>query len=128
VFRCNDKFGTVWPINSANASYVSHVNTEPAIQMELTFEADSQGMAYLTNARAGTALYVRMEAVSTVLAGTTQFYDLKIDMAGKISDVGSFDDTDGVKTWSITLDAFYDTAWSSGRYLTIQSTNKTATL
>jgi hypothetical protein len=128
VFRCNDKFGTVWPINSANASYVSHVNTEPAIQMELTFEADSQGMAFLTNARAGSALYVRMEAVSTVLAGSTQFYDLKIDMAGKISEVGSFDDTDGVKTWTITLDAFYDTNWSSGRYLNIVSTNKTATL
>jgi len=128
VFRCNDRFGTVWPINSANASYVSHVSTEPAVQIELTMEADSAGMAYLVNARAGDTRYIRLSATSTVLAGTTQFYDLRIDMAGEISDIKAFDDTDGIKTLTYTFDAVYDSAWGAGKYVEVRLTNKTATL
>jgi hypothetical protein len=128
VFRCNDRFNTVWPINSANASYVSHVPVEPAVQMELTLEADSAGMAYLVNARAGDTRYIRLSGTSTVLAGSTQFYDLVIDMAGKISDIKAFDDSDGIKSLTYTFDAVYDAAWGAGQYLTIRLTNKTAAL
>jgi hypothetical protein len=128
VFRVTDRFQTVWPINSANASYVSHVPIEPTVQMELTMEADSAGMAYLVNARAGDTRYLRLSATSTVLAGTTQFYDLVIDMAGKISNIAAFDDNDGIKVLTYTFDAVYDSAWGSGQYLTVRLTNKTAAL
>ena len=128
VFRMNDRWGTVWPINSANASYVSHVNLEPTVQIELTVEADSTGMAELVNARAGTTRYIRLEAVSTVLAGSTQFYDLRIDMAGKISNINAFDDNEGVKVLTYTFDAVYDSAWGSGQYMQARLTNKTSTL
>jgi hypothetical protein len=128
VFRCNDRWGSIWPINSANASYVSHVNLEPAVQIELTMEADSQGMGFLTNARAGDTRYIRLEAISTVLAGSTQFYDLRVDMAGKISNIAAFDDDEGVKVLTYTFDAVYDSAWSTGKYLEVRLTNKTAAL
>ena len=128
VFRMNDRWGTVWPINSANASYVSHVNLEPTVQIELTVEADSTGMAELVNARAGTTRYIRLEAVSTVLAGSTQFYDLRIDMAGKVSNINAFDDNEGVKVLTYTFDAVYDSAWGSGQYMQARLTNKTSTL
>ena len=128
VFRVTDRFQTVWPINSANSSYVSHVPVEPTVQIELTVEADSTGMAELVNARAGTTRYIRLSATSTVLAGSTQFYDLVIDMAGKISDIKAFDDNDGVKVLTYTFDAIYDAAWGSGQYLTVRLTNKTASL
>jgi hypothetical protein len=126
VFRCTDRFNSVWPINSANASYVSHVSAEPAVQMELTVEADSAGMAYLVNARAGDTRYIRLSGTSTILAGSTQFYDLRIDMAGKISDIKAFDDTDGIKTLTYTFDAVYDATWT--KYLEVRLTNKTAAL
>src|SRR5262245_11972802 len=66
VFRCQDRWGMIWPINSANPSYVSHVHLQPTVQIELTVEADSQGMGVLPDARAGVTRYIRMSAVSTV--------------------------------------------------------------
>ena len=129
VFRCNDRWGAVWPINSANASYVSHVNLEPTVQMELTMAADSTGMAYLVNARAGDTRYVRMSAVSTENAGASSAkYDLLIDMAGKISNIAAFDDAEGIKTVTYTFDAIYDTAWSTGKYLEVRATNQISAL
>jgi hypothetical protein len=129
VLRVNDRFGTVWPINSANPSFASHVNTEPTVQMELTMAADTQGMGFLTNARAGDTRYIRLSALSTENAGAaTAKYDLLIDMAGKISNIAAFDDQDGVKVLTYTFDAVYDSAWGSGQYLTIQNTSQEASL
>lgn len=132
VWRCNDRFNAVWPINSANASYVSHVNSEPAIQMELTMEADTQGMGPLADARLGTTKYIRLAAIAPAAYGyagaTTAPYELIIDMACKVSAINAFDDTDGIKTLTYTFDAVYDSAWSTGRYLRIQLQNKVAAL
>jgi len=129
VFRCNDRWGQVWPINSSLASYGSHVNTEPTVQIELTMAADSQGMGPLVDARAGTTKYIRLSAVSTVNAGASSAkYDLLVDMAGKISDIKAFDDSDGVKVLTYTFDAVYDANWSTGKYLEVRCTNKTSAL
>ena len=122
----------MWPINSANASYVAHVNTEPAVQMELTVAADSQGMGFLADARLGTTKYIRMAAVAPAAYGfagaVSAPYQLLIDMAGKISNIAAFDDSDGVKVLTYTFDAVYDAAWGSGRYLRIQAQNKVSAL
>ena len=129
VWRYNNARNPVWPINSANASYVSHVETLPTCQMELTVEADSAGMAPLVTARAGTIQYIRLEAVSTVLAGsTTAKYQLQIDMAGKITGIAGPTDQDGIKAVTYTFDAMYDAAWGAGQYLKVQYQNKTAAL
>lgn len=129
VFRCTDRWGAVWPINSANASYASHVNQEPTVQMEVTVAADTQGMGFLANARAGDTRYIRMAAVSTENAGATSTkYDLLINMAGKISNIAAFDDADGVKVLTYTFDAVYDAAWGSGKYLEVQYTNQETAL
>lgn len=127
VFRATDRFAAVWPINSANASYGSHVEIEPTFQIELTMAADTQGMGFLTNARAGDTRFIRLAAVSTALAGAaTAKYQLLIDMAGKISNIAAFDDNDGVKVLTYTFDAVYDSTWA--KFLTIGLQNKTATL
>lgn len=127
VFRATDRFGQVWPINSTNASYGSHVETEPTFQIELTVSADTQGMGFLTNARNGDTRYIRLAAVSTALAGAaTAKYQLLIDMAGKVSGINAFDDNDGVKVLTYTFDAVYDATW--GKFLTVALQNKTAAL
>jgi hypothetical protein len=129
VFRYNDARVPVWPINSANASFASDVQVEPTIQMELTMAADSSGMGYLTNARAGDTRYLRLSAVSTENAGATAAkYDLKIDMAGKISNIAAFDDNEGVKVLTYTFDAIYDSAWGSGTFLIVTNTNQVSAL
>lgn len=128
VFRVTNRFAPVWPINSTLASYGAHVEIEPTVQLELTMEADSQGMGPLaTYARAGATAYIRLAAVSTLLAGaTTAKYQLLIDLAGKVSDINAFDDNDGIKVLTYTFDGVYDTAW--GKAFTIGLQNKTATL
>jgi hypothetical protein len=129
VWRYNNARNAVWPINSANTSYVSHVETLPTCQMELTVEADTQGMGPLVTARAGTIQYIRLEAVSTVLAGAaTAFYSMQIDMAAKITGIAGPTDNDGVKAVTYTFDAMYDAAWLSGTYLRVLYQNKTAAL
>lgn len=132
VFRHNDTFGAVWPINSANASYVSHVDTEPTVQIELTVAADSQGMGALTNARLGSTSYIRLAAIAPAAYGYagagTAPYEILIDMAGKVSAINAFDDNDGVKVLTYTFDAVYDAGWSSGRYLSVAVQNKVTAL
>ncbi len=127
VFRYTDARVPVWPINSTLASYGSDVQTEPTVQMELTVAADSGGMGYLVNARAGDTRYIRLSAISTENAGAaTAKYDLLISMAGKISNIAAFDDNEGVKVLTYTFDAIYDASWGSGTFLIVQNTNKVA--
>jgi hypothetical protein len=131
VFRVQDRFGPIWPINSTLASFGAHVETEPTVQIELTVAADTQGMGFLTNARAGETRYIRLQAVapgaSYGFAGaTTATYQLHIDMAGKISAINAFDDNEGVKVLTYTFDAVYDATWA--KYLSVRIQNKVTAL
>ncbi len=129
VWRCNDVVGQVWPINSANPSFVSDVEIVPTVQMELTAEADTAGMALLTNVRAGSTVYVRLEAISTVLAGSaTAFYKVWFDLAAKVSSMGGFDDSDGVKVVNWTLDAVSDSTFSATAFCRVTVVNTLAAL
>lgn len=133
VWRCTDKWGAVWPINSTLGSYAAHVNQEPAIQIELTVAADTQGMVPLADARLGTTKYIRLAAIapgaSYGFAGAVSAtYHLIIDQACKVSNVDAFGDEEGLKTVTYTFDAIYDAAWGSGRYLRVQLQNKVTAL
>lgn len=129
VWRCSDVVGQVWPINSANASFAADVEQVPTVQMELTAEADTAGMAFLTAVRAGATKYVRLEAISTVLAGAaTAFYKVWFDAALKVSSVGGFDDSDGVKVVNWTLDAVADATFSATAFSRVTVVNTLAAL
>lgn len=127
VWRSTGRFGQIWPINSALASFGAHVEQEPTAQLELTFEYDSQAGDFFTAARAGATRYFRIDATSPELAGSlTEPYRLRIDFAGKISAVGGFDDNDGVRVMTITADAVDDT--TAGFAHRVTATNKVSAL
>lgn len=129
IWRCNDIANQVWPINSANASFAADVEVVPTVQMELTAEADTAGMAFLTNIRAGSTVYVRLEAISTVLAGAASaFYKVWFDMAGKVSSMGGFDDNDGVKVINWTIDGVTDSTFSATAFSRVTVVNTLAAL
>lgn len=129
TWRCNDVASTVWPLNSANASYVADVETVPTVQMELTAEADTAGMGFLTQARAGSTKFIRLEAISTVLAGAaTSYYKVWFDLAAKVSSVGGFDDADGVRVFNWTLDAVADSTFSATAFCRVTVVNRVAAL
>lgn len=122
--------GPVWPINSANASYASDVDLEPSVSCTLRAEADSTGMGLLTAARAGSTKYIRLEALSTVLAGSsTAFYKIWVDFAGKVNEFPGFDDEEGVKVIDVGLTPVLDSTFSAaGAWIRVTVVNKVTTL
>lgn len=90
------RFGPVWVLNSANTSYVARVETEPDATFRLQLEADPAGMGPLTNARAGSTLYIRVAATGAAITPGTSSYTMQFDMACKVESIGSLDDVDGV--------------------------------
>lgn len=126
-WKISDRFGTVWPLNSANNSFVTHVETEPKSEIKLLVEADSSGMANLNAMRGGTTQFLRISATSPTLAGsTTQKYSVILDQAIKVSDVAEFSDEDGVYAIEFTFEMTYDGGW--GKYFTGQVINQLASL
>lgn len=127
TIHVGDRFGPVWVLNSAQTSYVAVVETEPTCEITLLMEADTEGMAQLTQARAGSTKFIRIEGLSSQLAGAvTQKYRFAWDAAIKVKDVGDFSDEDGVYAIEWTFEQVYDAAWGNAMVATV--VNKEATL
>lgn len=127
TIHIGDRFNPVWVLNTANSSFAAHVEQEPSAQLTLLMEADAQGMALLTQMRAGSTQFVRVKATSPTLAGAaTVFYSLSWDAACKVSDVGDFSDEDGVYAIEWTYDMVHDGTW--GKAFTVAVVNKLTAL
>lgn len=123
----SDRFNPVWVLNTANNSFVAHVESEPTAEFTLLLEADAVGMGLLTTMRAGTTTFIRVKATSPTLAGAaTVFYNMAWDMAAKVKDVGNFSDEDGVYAIEWTFDMVYDGTWTKA--YTVALTNKLTAL
>ena len=127
TWTLGDRFNPVWVLNSTLPSFAAHVESEPNAQLTLLMEADAEGMAQLTQMRAGTTKFLRIKATSTTLAGAaTEMYSLTIDSAVKVADVGDFSDEDGVYAIEWTFDLVYDSGWTKA--FNIDLVNKETTL
>lgn len=122
-----DRFAPVWVLNSANTSFVAHVEQEPTAEVKLLMEADSEGMAQLTQMRSGLTRFIEIRGTSTTLAGAaTVYYSLKVQAAVKVKDVGDFSDEDGVYAIEWTFEVVYDATWAKA--LNVILINKEASL
>jgi hypothetical protein len=90
------RFGPLWPLNSALASYAAHIETEPDATLRLLMEADTAGMAQLATLRAGSTSFVRIEATGGVIGAGPATFKLTIDVPTKWEAPNSLDDQDGV--------------------------------
>lgn len=126
-WRISDRWGPVWTLDAANASWVAHVETDPTCELEMLLEADAQGMGFLTNARAGSTKFIRVEAIGTLITGST-FHRLRIDVAGKLSEWGDFSDEDGVYAVTLTFAAAHESGWGTGKAMELSLINSVATL
>jgi hypothetical protein len=115
-----DRFAPVWVLNSAQTSYVAVVESEPTAEITILQEADTEGMAGLTQARAGSTKFMQVRALSDILAGAaTQMYDFKWEAAVKVKDVGDFSDEDGVYAIEYTFEQVYDATWANAMKATL---------
>lgn len=71
-FTFDSIYAPAWYINRANPSFSAHVDTDPNAAINFMVEADSVGMAYLTNMRTGQTIYIRVQALGDVIDNTQQ--------------------------------------------------------
>jgi hypothetical protein len=118
-----DRFNPLWVLNSAQNSFVAHVEAEPSAQVTLTLEADAQAMALLTTMRAGATQFIRIKATAPApFAGATAApYFLQLDQAVKVSEVGDFSDEDGVYAIELTFDMVHDATWGKALQVAVQN-------
>jgi hypothetical protein len=111
-------FGPIWAINSANSSFAAHVDLKPTTGCKLTLEADAAGMAYLTQFRAGTTIFLRAKAIGAVI-DTSIPYSFTWDMALLVKSVSPDDDESGVKVVSFETEFTKDPTWGKATLITL---------
>jgi len=114
-FSIGDRFAPLFVVDSANPSWVAHLETERKIELKLRMEADTAGMALLVPARDNTTRFLRLKATGARIytnGAVIVDHSLSIDVAGKISDVGELSDEDGVFAVEWTFTSVYDAAWT----------------
>jgi hypothetical protein len=111
-FSVGSRFNPLWTLNSVNSSFAAHVEAEPSAQFRIKMEADAEGMAQLTTMRQGATRFMQIRCTSPDLAGAAIPYSLTINLAGKVSGVGNFEDADGVYAIEWTFDVVYDATWA----------------
>lgn len=117
----NNRFSPLWTVNASQTSFVTHVEIKPEARLRLTVEADSTHMAGLTEARAGSTSFKRIESVGDVIEAGSINYKATFDMACKVIDISSFKDQDGVYAIDYTYDIVHDSTW--GKALTASLIN-----
>lgn len=108
--------GPVWPIN-ATSTFAAMTDLVPTCEGTIKMAVNAEGMALLTNLRAGSTKFARLTYTGdTVGAGD---YTLQIDVAMKISNVKPFSDEEGVFAveWDYTMT--HDSTWGKGTEVTV---------
>lgn len=107
-YSMGDRFAALWPLRAADTNWVAHVETPPKCTMKLVAEADAAGMALLTQMRAGSSKYIRVQSVgATIESGKT--YLLQVDACLKFAeDPDEFRDEDGVYAIGWNGEVCYD--------------------
>lgn len=111
-------YGPVWAINSAETSYGGHVDLGPATSVKFTLEADSTGMAYLTQFRAGTLMFIRVQGTGADVESSFP-YSIKHDVCINIKTAEPDTDEDGVTTVVYEGELIQDTTWTKSMQLAI---------
>lgn len=102
--------GTIWPLNSANTSFDSHVETAPTATVTMFVEHDAAGSAFITLLRSGATNFLRLKAVGDNI-GTSADYTFQFDAAVKVKQIGKHSDREGIYGWEVTLDIVNDQTW-----------------
>ena len=119
------RFGALWPLDSAQPSYVTLYEIEPGSEARLVQVADAAGMAHLPRARSGATGYLRIESVGPIIGAGPQTAKLTVDLPVKVTDFG-YGDSDGLKTAEWTFQWFDDEAAANAGK--IELTNEVASL
>jgi hypothetical protein len=124
-FEISDLFGPFWPLDCQNPSFGGHAPLKPGAMATLQLGNDTQGRALVTNMRAGTSVYCRIEATGPIIE-TTVAHRLRIDMALKVVEAPTRGDSDGLSTLEWGFGIFDDPSF--GGAIKVQVITNLATL
>jgi len=134
------KFADYWILDSAKPSWVDAVEAKPDASLTLTVQADASGMGLLTNLRAGSTVFIRVEAKGPQLATTAAGWKIgggatitgnasflfRHDIACKVREMAPIEDQDGVIGGAWPMRIVYDATLGYSERLTL--VNNTAAL
>lgn len=109
--------GPVWPLNNS-AAFAAMVDTQPTANGRVKMAVDAEGMALLTNLRAGSTKFMRIKSLGDLISGA-DYYLLQVDVAMKISNVQPFADEDGVYAVEWEYETVHDATWTKGTEITV---------
>lgn len=109
----------VWVLDPAQSSFAATIEPEAKIEITVMVEADSNGMAFLTNARNGTQMYVRLLATGGLIGATAVNYSFQLDAAAKISSLPPFSDKDGVYATEYKFTVDHDTTQGFAAFINL---------
>lgn len=126
-FGIRNRFAPLWVVDSSQTSYATSIETAIDASVKLKMMADAQGMALLADARSVAKKFIRIEAISDILAGTAFPHKLTIDMCAEVKTYPSaINDQDGVYAIEWELGLVHDSTW--GKAFTVALTNTRSAL
>lgn len=117
-FNIGNRFNPVWVLDAAQNPFVAHIEAEPDFTVGLTLQADSSGMAFLSNMRSGDPLFIRIEAIGGLIEGAIP-YEATFDFAVKMVDPDGFEDQDGVYAFNYNFVGYHDSTWGKAMDINI---------
>jgi hypothetical protein len=109
-FDISGLFGPFWPLDCTSPSFGGHVPLKSDAGATLQLGNDTQGRALMANMRAGSTVYVRIEATGPIIE-TTVPHRLRIDMALKVTEAPTRGDADGLSTLEWGFGIFDDASF-----------------
>lgn len=121
-WKRSGKWTDRWVLDTTKTSFAYAVESKPDAMCTITHMADAAGMGLLTNLRAGSTVFVRIEAVGpqlgvaaggwkigggATIAGNAT-YLFRHDMALKVKEPAPIEDTDGVMGGAWPMRVVYD--------------------
>lgn len=91
----DDLYSAVWPLNSSLTGHDGYIPSQPSSESSMTLQADANGLAFLDDVRAGDTGYLRIAATGPIIEAAIP-YSFTVDMAVQVSDVGTFEDSNGI--------------------------------
>jgi hypothetical protein len=119
----SDRFNPAYFLDGST-DWAAAVETEPTLSVKLKMEKDAAGMGLLTNMRAGSTKFVRIQAIGNIITGAIP-YTLTIDTACKVTGEPTFSDEDGVQCIEWDMEGFYDSTWTKATMITVINTMAT---
>lgn len=116
-----DRFGALWPLNSALSSYAALYETEPSGDVKLMMEADTAGMALFDTMRAGSSKFLRIAAASPTEIEAGYNYELDVDLAVKVNDIPDYSDEDGLYAVGWNMGLFHDPTWGMSGHIRLRT-------